>query len=298
MQNNNFIDNKSKAYYIKLFLFPYYPHKFLRSVRFLAFLAILFALRIIFGYISIPLPFIGKNISFALVPTMLMGWFFGPIHGIFLGAISDTMTFALFPSSVWFWLYAIQEPVYGFLGGISRGLLDWRSKKKTNSYLFDFLYQQFSLMIFIVISLTSIFAWINDGDKLEYFIIYKWLVIFLSIVFIIIMECVSIYYIKLLDLNKDRDKVLTFIYSSTLVCIVIIVFSFLLGPISAIEYWKYTHNGAAPSAFLKYGILYYLIPRVGIECIKTPLEILLFCPLILIGKSYFNNMLNTIDNRW
>jgi len=107
------------------------------------------------------------------------------------------------------------------------------------------------------------------------------------------MEVFSFYNVIV---NKANiTKLITFCYSSALVVITMIVFSFLLGPISSIQYYVFLH-GFYPSDYLKYGTIFYLAPRIIVECIKTPLESLIVTTLVICLNPTFNMMLLKIHN--
>ncbi|MDE7434044.1 MAG: hypothetical protein K2M43_02920 [Mycoplasmoidaceae bacterium] len=77
------------------------------------------------------------------------------------------------------------------------------------------------------------------------------------------------------------------------------IFSFLLGPISTVEYYKYLHNGNFPGdeRFLKYGAIIYLIPRVIVQCIKTPLECMVFMGIVWAINPSFNYVITSVNNK-
>jgi hypothetical protein len=78
---------------------------------------------------------------------------------------------------------------------------------------------------------------------------------------------------------------------------IMISFSFLLGPIAAVEYLKYI-NGSYPEMYMRYGLLIYLIPRIIVQSIKVPIESLIFCSTILVINPIFNNYFNALENKW
>ncbi|MDE6476587.1 MAG: hypothetical protein K2L48_00010 [Mycoplasmoidaceae bacterium] len=106
---------------------------------------------------------------------------------------------------------------------------------------------------------------------------YKYVTLCLITLFILAMESITFYHIK--NNKHDRAHLTLFIYGTSLVVLLMEVFSFLLGPISTIEYLKVL-TGKTPSGFLKYGLLYYLIPRVIVQSFKVPLESSLLVTII------------------
>jgi hypothetical protein len=71
----------------------------------------------------------------------------------------------------------------------------------------------------------------------------------------------------------------------------------MLGPIATVSYLEYL-NGAPPDNWVKYGAVYYLIPRIVVQSIKTPLEAALLTSLVLVIDPVINRMKANINNRW
>jgi hypothetical protein len=74
--------------------------------------------------------------------------------------------------------------------------------------------------------------------------IYRYLSLSLISVFFIAMECFGSY--NIIHRKQDKFKTITFIYASSAVVVVMLIFSFMLGPISAVAYYRYLHNGLTP----------------------------------------------------
>ena len=278
------------------FFFPFAPYKMFSSIKLMALLGALIAMRIVLNFISVHIPGIGVSISFYWVPTMLLGWIFGPIHGFIWGFVLDTICFAMTPNSVWYWLYAIQEPIVGFMGGIAASVCALRLNKKKANPMYDIMVQQIMLLLFIGTSIACIFLWMGTGyDKVKYFDTYKIVTLVMLGVYIVIMECFT--FIQIKGFEKHKERTLMFIYATMLVTLMIIIFSFALGPITAVWYLKYI-TGVYPDNYLTYGIIFYLVPRVIVESIKTPLEALIMYGLILATRPIIRNINNTLANKW
>lgn len=288
------MDQNLKSHNLRKFFFPLYEYKTLKQIKLLSLIAILISLRIIFGFFSVSLPIFRQTISIAWIPVMIMGWIFGPIYGMFLGFVCDTIGFIIHPTTIWFWMYAIQEPLIGFFSGIIASVCKLRRQNEHPNIIIDVLVHQIVTFGFSIISLVSILTWVDKG-KIQYFEIYKNVTICLITLYLIVMECFTFYYLK--NINDKKDNTLIFIYATILVSSLMMVFSFVLGPISAVEYLNYI-NGVYPDAWVKYGTLYYLIPRVAIESIKTPVESFLLYSLILVVNPLLNRILNQINNKW
>lgn len=97
------------------------------------------------------------------------------------------------------------------------------------------------------------------------------------VIFIIIMEFVTIYQYRCYKENKAH--LLLFIYGTTLVVLLMEIFSFAIGPIATVEYLRKL-NGKLPSKFEQYGLIVYLIPKVIIQSVKDPFESFLFVGII------------------
>lgn len=292
MDMQKHFQNTKKHSVIK-FLFPLYPHHIFKSTKLMALIGTLIALRFIIGMFSITIPGVSISISITWVTDMLMGWIYGPIYGFVLGAICDTIGYIASPTAVWFWMFAIQEPMVGFLSGVFGSFCAWRCVYKKN-YLIDLLIQQIVIISFVAISLISILIWVDD-KSIKLFNIYKWIVISMITIYLTVMEIFT--YLNIKSIYDQKERTLIFIYSTTLVMVAMIICSFLLGPISAIEYLKHI-NGEYPESYMKYGTIFYLIPRVAKESIKSPLESIALTSLIIITKPMIETYINELQNKW
>lgn len=85
------------------------------------------AVRLLLQFFSIPLgPALRVSLTWA--PTMVIGWIFGPVMGVFVGVVNDSLALAI-SGGVWFWLYAIQEPLLTMLAGVVGGVYRLRRDK-------------------------------------------------------------------------------------------------------------------------------------------------------------------------
>lgn len=293
--------NKTKKTHLFIkFLFPFYPTKAYRSTKLLTILAILIALRIVFNLIAVPIPGITETISFSWVPLMIMGWFFGPIYGFFLGWITDTLCYLIFTRGLWFWMYSIQEPCVGIISGIFSGIYMLRNVKENNKIWIDVVFQQIIYIVFTVVCYVCLIMWLPEQkiSKTDEILnkVYKYMAFILIALFIVIMEACTIY--QLVNNKENHTHLMLFIYGSCLVVLLMEIFSFLLGPITSIEYYKYLHNGAVSPSYLKYGTLFYLVPRVIVQSIKCPLESLLLVGIVWSLNPSFTNIVNNLNCRW
>lgn len=282
------------------FFFPMYPLKLKKSIPLIVTLSTLIALRIVLQYTTISLPQFGMVISISHTPLIIIGWIFGPIIGMFAGAVTDTISYFIKPSGAWFWLYSIQEPLLGFLSGIISSI--YVIRKGHDSNLFDIIFSRIITYSFTIVSLIIILVYAREGNKWQgisqldqdkFFDIYKYIAIASLIIFSISFEIFNIWAFKK---NKGREKLL--IYASLICFLNAIIFSFLLGTVSAIEYYKFLHGGKNSSYLIKYGFMFYLIPRIIKETIKTPVQILILISLLYILIPIFKNIFNYSTLTW
>jgi ECF transporter S component (folate family) len=247
--------------------------------------------------ISIPIPGFVLNFSFAYLPVMLIGWYFGPIYGFVCGAICDTMCYLIFPGGLWYWMYAIQEPIIGLIAGLFASWCIYRQSKPKINIGVDIAIQQVVYLVFAAACYTIIVLWLTNGNLYasQVDIIYRWLSLSLITAFFILIEAYTFYNVFTNSLNKQKN--ITFIYTLVLVALVTLVFSFMLGPISTVSYLEYL-NGTPPDNWVKYGAVYYLIPRIVVQSIKTPLEAALLTSLVLVIDPVINRMKANVNNRW
>ncbi len=259
------------------------------------------AIRLILSFFSIKIPLLGINFSFVWIPVYTFGFYFGPCVGLFFGILSDTFAW-LMSGSVWFWLYAIQEPCIGLLSGMI-GSCFFMFNKKSIKWLI--LIQQLIISFFTVFTIVIIFSYYNKiysnqainqnnaFDKKLYVIL---ICIFLFM-FLLFNEIQTIVMYLKYKSHKILNNYILYLYVSVLIVISIIIFSFILGPITQIKFYEFLNNDP-PSNYLKYGAMYYLVPRVIKESFKTPIYILLVFSIVFAIKHQFNYNINSTKNKW
>lgn len=94
-----------------------------RSVRMLAFAALICALRVAVKFFEIPLA-AGLNLSFDCYINSLGSLVYGPLMGLAVGAVSDTLGWLVKPSGEYFLPFMAVEMMSSFLFG----LFFWRKK--------------------------------------------------------------------------------------------------------------------------------------------------------------------------
>ncbi len=295
----------AKQVCLRLF-FPLYPIKALQNVSLLVLLAAMIALGLVLSLIHINIPGIGISIGFSNLASLLIGWFFGPIYGLVMGAVIDTCAY-LMQGGVWFWLYAIQEPLIGMLAGLISSL--YRLSQRKQNLKLDFICFEVVLNLFVILTYVLMLYYAQDGslsydqmvrlDKISalFASTYKWILLGCLIVFYLTVQSVTIYRFCQDYKHRQLGKLSIFMYAAITCVIVTCIFSFILGPISAVEYFVYL-NGRKPTSLLKYGLSYYLLPRVIKESIKTPIYIVLYLSLILLTSPIMQRILTRAKNMW
>ncbi|MGL4948679.1 MAG: hypothetical protein ACRC42_04885 [Mycoplasma sp.] len=252
------------------------------------------------GLFSVPVVGFGFKISFAWMPLYICGFFYGPVFGMFFGAAMDTLSFLVFGGD-WFWMYAIQEPIVGLVAGIVGSMYFLEIFK---SIKFQFIIQKILTYAFIFFTIGIVvyqFYIIDDAKfsssdikNINYFPIIVFIVMGL---FSVINEVQNYLFYKKNKKTKNKNNYSLYLYISFLVIFISVLFSLLLGPITHVKYIEHI-NGVPPSNFLKYGNMYYLVPRVLKESIKTPIYIIIMLGVIFAIKNPFKNFINISMNRW
>jgi len=80
--------------------------------------------------------------------------------------------------------------------------------------------------------------------------------------------------------------------------VLMLIFSFALGPITAVEYYKFMNGGLTPEAFVKFGSIFYLVPRVAVEAVKVPVEASVVFGIVTLFDVKVINIVNKINNSW
>lgn len=297
-----FIIQKRKSKLIN-FLFPLWPIKVFNSIHSIAILSILIGIRIVLQYTSFVIPSINMSISIAWTPIIIVGWTYGPIFGFVLGAITDTISFLISPS-VWFWMYAIQEPLVGFLSGVFAYVCLSRKKsykKNSNKSLkIDLLVTELLILIFFAICFLGLYSlhvgvkFQGQSSNIESFFIMnsKWVILGSMLFFFVVIQITIFIFLK--RTTYFRINLFWIIINITFFSL---LFSFLLGPITANEYYKYLYGSDSPN-FVKYGLIFYLIPRTLKESFKAPIQILILCATIPLALNSIQEMKKNINNKW
>lgn len=249
---------------------------------------------------AIFIPAFSVSISLAWTPLIIIGWIYGPIFGFVSGVITDSLAM-LMSKSVWFWLYAIQEPMLGFISGIFGGICKILTTKNSLNKIWSFIFLQVVLLVFSSICIYILIFQVSTDIKfegkstLEKFLYSnsKWVIISSMIFFFLCMEILAIIFLK-----KFSKSFITCSLIISLVCLLSIIFSFILGPISANEYYKFMHNGIDSPYFVQYGLIFYLIPRAIKEAVKAPIQIYVLIVLIPIANIYINQLKMSKFLKW
>lgn len=295
------------------FLFPFWPIKVFKSITGICLLAALLGLSILLNLLKIRIGS-GVTISFAWLPGIIIGWYFGPIIGLFMGSLIDTINWLAF-GGVWFWLYAIQEPILGFIVGL---ISSSYAIIKTTKYHFQIsvTINQIMFLLFLSISILLVFLYtspnnpffvaINGQTNATADIIKKtqkylrWIILGVLLLLLIIVESIIIYKYRQWKQNPqiNLENFETFLFLSVITLTSTLIFSFLLGPISAIEYYKFLNNTTNVPNLINYGVMYYLLPRVIKECFKTPIYMLVLTALVCSLNPVVKGIKNKLDSSY
>lgn len=331
--NNSFKRKQILPKGIICFLFPLYPIKVFKHVNLIVILSILIGLRLALGFVSVYLPVVGINISISWIPVIVIGWIYGPVFGFICGILTDTISYLIRPTFLWFWLYAIQEPMVGFISGIFSSICTIRigkdifkdtkniglknqfylkDKNKFDSstknkiklnvkFIVEIIIQQLILIGFTTIGIVTLLFWLDQSSfesktKFDevFFSYGKYIVLGAILTFFVIMEIIIFFIIK----KCDTSKIILCIWVISLVFVISIIFSFVLGTITAPLYYQYSHNGIQSPSFIKYGFSFYLIPRVIKESVKAPFQMIILLGLIPLSKMYLDNAKKKAFLKW
>lgn len=294
------------------FLFPFWPVKIFKSITGICVLAALLGLSILLNLFKINIT-AGITISFAWLPGIIIGWYFGPIVGLLMGALIDTINWLIY-GGVWFWMYALQEPILGLIVGIISSLFNIIRNTKQH-FSICLIINQIMLIGFIISSIFIVFYYTDHNNPFFQSIsnvenstsnmikttqLYlRWIILGILLGLFVIVEMIVgyRYYQFKKDMNSNFVRFETFLFITIVALTSTVIFSFLLGPISAIEYYKFLNNTSYVPNLVNYGVMYYLLPRVIKECFKTPIYIIvlttLVCALNPAIASFKNRIINS-----
>lgn len=294
------------------FLFPFWPVKIFKSITGICVLAALLGLSILLNLFKINIT-AGITISFAWLPGIIIGWYFGPIVGLLMGALIDTINWLIY-GGVWFWMYALQEPILGLIVGIISSLFNIIRNTKQH-FSICLIINQIMLIGFIISSIFIVFYYTDHNNPFFQSIsnvenstsnmikatqLYlRWIILGILLGLFVIVEMIVgyRYYLFKKDRGADSIRFETFLFITIVALTSTVIFSFLLGPISAIEYYKFLNNTSYVPNLVNYGVMYYLLPRVIKECFKTPIYIIvltaLVCALNPAIVSFKNRIINS-----
>lgn len=232
-----------------------------------------------------------------------------------MGFIIDTINY-LISGGVWFWLYAIQEPLLGAIVGIIASIYAYL-KTETKQIKWTLFFNQIIVLLFIVASVFIVFYYSDSNNPFFHDLmnstsyttfeiikktnqILRWVILSLLIIYFLIIESIIFSKLKKYKNSDDKhiDHIQTFLLISATCMITSVIFSFLLGPISAIEYYKWVHNGINPPSLVKFGVVFYLVPRVIKECFKTLIYSIILAAIIFPTNMVINNIKYKLQNSY
>lgn len=295
------------------FLFPFWPVKIFKSITGICVLAALLGLSILLNLFKINIT-AGITISFAWLPGIIIGWYFGPIVGLLMGALIDTINWLIY-GGVWFWMYALQEPILGLIVGIISSLFNIIRNTKQH-FSICLIINQIMLIGFIISNIFIVFYYTDPNNPFFQSIsntenstsnmikttqLYlRWIILGILLGLFVIVEIIVgyRYYQFKKDMNSNFVRFETFLFITIVALTSTVIFSFLLGPISAIEYYKFLNNTSYVPNLVNYGVMYYLLPRVIKECFKTPIYIIILTTLVCALNPAIASFKNRIINSY
>lgn len=183
-------------------------------------------------------------------------------------------------------MYAIQEPLITMLAGLIGGIYHLRRDKQ--GYLFDYLFNQIVIIGFTAFGIFSLIKYgsLNFSESFDPLgtgvLTTQILTITCLSAFFIISEIFLNFFLIKNFKNKKSPKL--FLYVSLLSVLLSIIFSLILGTLSAVEYYRFLHKGNYSKNFITYGAYYYLIPRVVKETFKLPFMILIIVGVLKLSE--------------
>ena len=246
------------------FLFPIRFHRSTSAkIRLLIIIGMMIAFRLILALFSVKiLPTF--RISISKVPIAILGWHIGVVMSLLVGFITNNLAW-LMSGTVWYWLYAIQEPLEMMLNALIGFIYNARCKGKKN--FGDFIFLQIVIVTFWF--LTIFFMLYSSKDIISIFAFgFKTVTIFSLVVFLLTLELI----LFISFFKKKFDNAVLFIYVVMVSTLSSFIFSFILGTFSAIKYFEYV-NGTFSNKYKEYGYLVYLLPRIVKETFRLPLII-------------------------
>lgn len=278
---------------IKFFL-PFWPLKLRYNIYLISFLALFIALKIVLGIFVVR---IGPTISLGIswVGLALIGWIFGPVVAMPIGFLTDTLSFFLGGGGVWYWLYAVQEPMIIFTAALFGSI--YRIRKNYASNFWDFVFQQILIVGFCISGFIFLSLY-NNADTDRFLVRNNSFGTTLSMVFMalffVFAELIS--WLLYLKHRKTKESIKLFLYVSTMMITLSILYSLVLGTISINEFLiNVVHQKFKTRDFI---LSAYLIPRVIKETLRLPILIICAIALIKISEPYLQNFFNLSRLRW
>ncbi len=290
---------QTKGRKILKFFFPLWPLKIFKNVHLITFLASMLALRFVLSYLSLPIRPFGFKISFAWLPIYVAGFFLGPVAGMLFGAACDSIGYAC-NGGIWFWMYAIQEPTVGLLAGLMGSIYYLIKSHKIKVVMifqkiitYSFICFTIFMVVYEYYILNARFA-VGGIQKLNIFVPVS---IAVMLIYFIVNEVQTDLLYKKIKTQRRQEYFVMYCYISKLVIIITTLFSFILGPTIFVEFIRYS-TGLTPSNYLRYGSMFYLVPRVLKEAVKTPIYIALLTGIVFAIRTPMAQLYNLGFNKW
>ncbi|QZX49000.1 ECF transporter S component [Mycoplasma sp. E35C] len=284
----------NKQAIIKFFL-PFWPLKLRYNIYLISYLSLFIALKVALGFFVIKLgPTISLGISW--VGLALIGWIFGPVVAVPIGFLTDTLSFLLGQGGVWYWMFAIQEPLIVFTASLFGSI--YRIRKETKNNFYDFVFQQIMIIGFSILGFVFLGLY-NGSESTNSFLLKETsfgtiVSLVLMAVFFVFAEIIS--WTLYLKNKKTKNSIKLFLYVSTMMISLSILYSIVMGTISINEFLiNVNHQKPKDKDYI---LTAYLIPRIIKETLRLPILIISVISLIKISEPHLQNFFNLSRLRW
>ncbi|MCT4469697.1 hypothetical protein [Mycoplasma sp. HS2188] len=219
------------------------------------------------------------------------GLIFGPFKGAILSLLGDTLVLLLTGSiGTWFWLYAIVPPL---ISVVSYFYFLMFKKTKIIRFVFAYTLTIISFVLAIIIYLK--YADPNGDFKLSKKVIAPRNIIVILIMVYAFLSLILTTFFTILYFIYKNEKWNYYILVTSLILFISIVFRWILGPVSYIEFYNYFF--APKSGKLKHYGIDYIVLFVKIvikDLFIIPIYITVFSPVFIVTNILKEKFINNV----
>lgn len=182
--------------------------KNIKVTLFITYIAILSAISVVLNIFTIPIGIGTKAISFTYLPSMIAGFFLGPIPGFLVGVIGDVLGQIIAPHGPWIATMTLSSGLLGLIPGLINKI------PKLNTYIkivISFILC-FLICTFLINTLSTYKVYVIDrgGSKTFWFYVGE-RIGFMSLVVVIncVIYCIIHYPLKRFVFSKLGSKTAT-----------------------------------------------------------------------------------------